>query len=294
VPLDVIVGGISMLNVVRRGRWAFLVALALSLADRSALAGPKEECLDAHSRGQTERDKGQLSKARQSFTACAQSSCPSVVQADCARSSEDMTHMIPTVTFVARDATAADLPATSVFVDDVLVATRLDDGKSYDVDPGKHVVRYVHDSRETTIRVVLNQGEKGRVLVATFGGPTPAAAHHSSDTFEPVSEQKRSTIPLAVAGLGAAATLTGAVILGVGLSRVPSSCEISTHECSTPPNDPALAEAQSGMSLANAGMGIGIAGAAFLVGGLVWYVLQRPRPTETRRGRIDVPFRFSF
>ena len=135
-----------------------LVPLVVVLAAPRAFAGPKEECLEAHSRAQVEREKGQLSAARQSFMACAQSSCPSIVQSECSRMSEELTRTVPTVTFVARDSNAVDLPSTSVFVDDVLVTTRLDDGKAYDVDPGKHVIRYANDGRETTMRVVLNIG----------------------------------------------------------------------------------------------------------------------------------------
>ncbi|HVJ92244.1 MAG TPA: hypothetical protein VM580_20730 [Labilithrix sp.] len=270
-----------------------LVTLVILLVGRRALAGPKEECLEAHGRAQTERDKGQLSVARQSFMACAQAMCPSIVQAECSRQSEELTRAIPNVTFVARDSNGTDLPATSVFVDDVLVATRLDDGKAYDVDPGKHTIRYVNDGRETTLRVVLNQGEKGRVLVATF-----TAAHASravtAPALEPVSSPKRSAAPLVLSGVGGAAVATGAVMLGIGLAGVPSNCTFSTRECAAPANDPAFAEAKDAASLANTGMVIGIAGAAAVVGGLVWYLLQPAHPTETRRGKLSLPYAVSF
>jgi hypothetical protein len=274
--------------------YVLLTALILLFSSGRALAGTKEDCLEAHGRGQLERDKGQLSRARQTFLTCAQSSCPSIVQADCSRLSEDLAHMIPTVTFVARDASAADLPVTSVFVDEVLVTTRLDDGKSYDIDPGKHAVRYVHDGTETTIRVVLNQGEKGRVLVATFASPVSAPSRATPSPAERAAEQKRPMLPLAVAGIGAAAVVTGAVMTGVGLARVPSSCTISTNECTAPANDPALEEAGSGVSLANAGLGIGIAGAVVLAGGIVWYLLQPVHPAPSRRGRVTLPYALSF
>jgi hypothetical protein len=199
------------------------------------------------------------------------------------------------VTFVARDANAADLPATAVYVDDVLVTTRLDEGRAYDVDPGRHVVRYVHDGREASIRVVLNQGEKGRVLLASFTAGTQPPPHAAPDAFEPVMEKRRSLFPLGVAGVGATAAVAGAVLVGIGLSRVPDTCSVSTRECvGTGKDDPALAEAKGATALANAGIGIGLAGAAFLVGGLVWYLLQPSRPTEARRGQIAVPYAIAF
>ena len=273
---------------------AALATLLLLAAGRRAFAAPKDECLEAHGRGQDLRDKGQLSRARLAFTACAQSACPSVVQADCARLNEDLAHVLPTVTFVARDASAADLPATMVYVDDILVATRLDDGRSYEVDPGKHVLRYVHDGREATMKVVLNQGEKGRPLIATFAGAPVASVHAPPESFEPVLESRRSSLPLVFAGAGGAATIAGAVLLGLGLGRVPASCDVSTNQCATAAGDPALAEAASGVSLANTGIAVGIAGAAFLVGGVVWYLLQPSHVLERRRGELSVPYAVAF
>ncbi len=268
------------------GIFAATVVLLSSAAP--ALAGTKEECLEAHGRGQVEREKGQLSRARHTFTTCAQSACPSIVQADCSKMSEELARVIPSVTFVARDASGADLPATSVFVDDALVASRLDEGKAYELDPGKHVVRFVGENAETTLRVVLNQGEKGRVLLASLvPPPAPAASRVSSP------HPRRSLLPLGVAGVGAAALATGVVIAAVGVSSVPGSCSISTNECATAANDPAIRDAGNGMSLANTGIGIGIAGAALLAGGVVWYLMQPPH-ADGRQGRVRVPGVFTF
>ena len=261
----------------------FAGLLLVTCSVRQAGAATKEECLDAHGRGQDQREKGTLSRARQSFTTCAQSTCPAVVQADCARLSEELSRMLPSVTFVARDAMAADLPATSVYVDEVLFTTRRDDGRSYDGDPGRHVVRFVHEGRESTTRVVLNQGEKGRVLVATFTAAPPPSPPPPASTVTPADvEPHRSILPLGVSGLGAAAAITGAVLVGVGMGRVPSSCSSATHECTTRgPNDSSVADAESGTALANIGVGLGLTGAAVLVGGLVWYLLQPSAASST-------------
>src|SRR5215469_13220985 len=76
--------------------------------------GPtKEECLDAHSKGQDARESGQLSLARKLFLTCAQPSCPGLVQGDCARFSDELDKIQPTVSFAARDAGGADLPDTT-------------------------------------------------------------------------------------------------------------------------------------------------------------------------------------
>jgi hypothetical protein len=277
------------------------IAVPLALAGTvlvvpaTSFAGPRDECVDAHSRAQDLRDRGQIGQARRTFLTCAQSSCPSLVQQDCARYSEELATLVPTVTFSARDANAADLPATTVYVDDAIVATRLDDGKSYEVDPGKHVIRYVHDGRETTLRVVINQGERGRLLIATFvdRAAAAAAARRERDTPEtiepPVAESKRSVVPLVFAGIGAAAAVTGGVLYGVGMGSVPDSCSMSTRECATAPNDPSLSKAESGVRLANTGLAVGITGAVTVLGGIIWYLVQPSGSSDSRRGRIGGP-----
>lgn len=268
-------------------------ALTLSLlaAQQEAAAIPKEACLDAHGRGQDLREKGQLTRARQMFMTCAQSSCPSLVQGDCARFVEEVDRMVPSVSFGARDEKGTDLAATSVYVDDQLIATRLDDGKSYEFDPGRHSVRFVHQDKETTLTLVLNQGEKARTVVAAFNDPRHADGHDASSSAPAVPAPPtphRPAFPLVVAGAGAAALVAGGVIIGLGIAKVPSNCSYSSKDCAAIPGDPSFSQAHDGASLANLGIGVGIGGAVVLVGGLVWYFTRTPvLPTkETGAARV--------
>ncbi len=276
-------------RVLRLAVLTVLAAVACVLcAPRMAWASPKDECIEAHGRGQDQREKGQLVRARQTFLSCAQSGCPNLIQGDCARFGEELSRLVPSVSFAARDARGGDLPGTTVYVDDTLVATRLDDGKSYDVDPGKHLVRFVHEDRETSLKLVLNQGERGRSVVATFADVNPAPL--VSREAPAASVPGRPVLPLFVAGVGAAAVVTGGVILALGLHEVPSSCSVSSKDCAAAPGDPAFASASHGVSLANVGVGVGIGGAAAMVGGLVWYFTQSTDapPTQTgKRGRLE-------
>ncbi|MEO6572666.1 MAG: hypothetical protein ABIP89_02415, partial [Polyangiaceae bacterium] len=252
-------------------------------------AASKEECIDAHSRGQDLREKGQLTRARQMFMACAQNSCPGLIQADCARYGDDLDRTVPSVSFGARDSSSADLPNTTVYVDDQLLAMRLDDGKSYDLDPGKHTVRFVHDGKETTMSIVLNQGEKGRSLVATF--QDLGVSRGTSDFHADLAKPKKPTLPLVVAGLGAAAILTGGVLFAVGMHQVPDSCSVSAKECTAPPGDAAFNDAHRGVSMANLGVAVGVGGVAMLAGGLIWYAVQPAKnPTESAAAKLVHPW----
>ena len=116
----------------------------------------------------------------------------------------------------------------------------------------------------------------------------------NADTVEPPSnEKRRSALPLVLAGLGAAAAVTGGVLFAVGSASVPDQCSTSTRECAAPPNDPAIAKAESGVRLANTGLAVGITGAVTLLGGLVWYFVQPSTSPDSRRGRIGGPL-FTF
>jgi hypothetical protein len=261
---------------------------ALAAPRLAFAAGPtKDECVEAHSKGQDAREAGQISLARKLFLTCAQGSCPGLVQGDCARFSDELDRLQPTVSFSARDQNGADLPDTTVYVDGVLTATHLDDGKVHDVDPGHHTVRFINGGREMTTTIVVNQGEKGRVISAAFRsastGPSAGPARP-----EPV-QASRSVAPLIVVGVGVAMMATGGVLGIVGLNKVPSSCSVSTRECAAAPGDPVFEDAKSGIALADVGLAVGITGAIATAGGLLWY-FSSPRRIETGTGRTLTPW----
>jgi len=279
------------------GSAGVLSFVAVTAASGVAAAAPptKEECIEAHGRGQDAREEGKLSRARQLFLTCGQSTCPPLVQADCSRFADELSKVTPTVSFAARDTRGNDIPTAQVYVDDTLVATRLDDGKSYDLDPGRHTVRFVHDGRETTMRVVLNQGEKGRNVIGTFEEPTapekPAATAPVADEHR---EPRRSALPLVLAGVGGAAMVTGVVLMLVGSGKIPSNCSMSSHDCAAPPGDKAFDDARKGTSLINVGIGVGIAGAVVTAGALVWYFAQPKKIEQARAAMTGDGFSVTF
>jgi hypothetical protein len=261
-----------------KARHLFAIAIVSAAAPASANPISKDACVDAHSKGQDAREAGKLSLARKLFLTCAQPSCPSLVQSDCARFADDLNGQQPTVSFIARDAGGADLPDTTVYFDDELMVTRLDDGRPHDADPGKHTVRFSNGGRDVTVTIVLNAGEKGRQVIARFAGGTTSA-----DT--PISATGTVVTPTAPAapkvyhpkwskvliGVGAGATLGGLAVGIVGMTRIPSNCSLSSHECVAAPGDPSLKSASSAVRLSDIGFGAAALGVAALTGGLVWY-----------------------
>jgi len=253
-----------------------LVAAAVTTA--AADDASKEVCIDAHSKGQDAKDQGKISLARKLFLSCAQSQCPSLVQGDCARFADELGRTQPTLSFVARDASGADLPDTTVYIDGVLTVTRLDDGKAHDVDPGAHTVKFIHGTKEQAVTVVVGAGEKGRTVSTTFldvGVPAVAAtAQKAAD--KPVKKSgPKVTRPLGakvVIGLGGVLVLGGGALGVLGLMRVPDNCSVSTHQCAAPPGDPSFADASSAIQMSNLGWIAAGVGVAAIAGGMVWYI----------------------
>ena len=274
----------------RRAALAAAAAAAIGclIASPPAFADvTKEACLDAHGRGQDAREQGKLTLARKLFLTCAQPSCPGLVQGDCARFADDLGRLQPSLSFVARDDRGHDLPDTSVYVDGVLVAKRLDDGKPHDVDPGKHTVKFSHAGQEQLVTVVVGTGEKGRTVSATFGDPAGApVAGIAGDVRRSVRGPAPAPRPVRPAGarlllgLGAAATVGGSALGLLGLLRMPESCSLGTHQCAAPPGDPAFGDAAGAVSLMNVGFVTAGIGVAAFAGGRVWYVKGAKPPRE--------------
>ena len=250
-----------------------------------APAPTKEECIDAHVRGQELRNQNQVSRARTTFLTCANAACPQLVQADCARFADELEKLVSSLTFSARDDQGVDLPDTQVFVDDNQVAARLDTGAPFEVDPGPHTVRFVHDGKTVVHPIVVDEGEKARHIAATFGdqnnsATSTAVAQHG----KPKEEESRPILPLVVTGVGAAAVVTGLVLTFVGFGKVPDGCSTSSHQCMAAPGTTTFNDAKSGVKLANAGIGTTIAGGAVVAGGLIWYFMQPTEKTTTTGG----------
>lgn len=256
---------------------AVLIAISVPV-----FAGPsKEDCVDAYGKGQDAKEAGKISLARKLFLTCAQPSCPNLVQGDCARFADELSRMQPTISLVARDSSGADLPDTTVYIDDVLIVTRLDDGKPHEIDPGKHVVKFSNGGRDRVITVVIGVGEQGRTVAAQFDSPVSATPAHPMLTLQQdPGATRRPRGPKTTHPGGSKVLIYGGAALAIGgaglgifeLTRVPSNCSVSTHQCAAPPGDPSIASARSAMENANIGWMVGAVGIAAVAGGITWYV----------------------
>ncbi len=234
----------------------------------------KDACVEAHSQGQDAREQGRVTLARKLFLSCAQSSCPALVQGDCARFADELERYQPWLSFAARDTQGHDLPDTAVYLDEALLITRLDEGRPHEVDPGRHVVRFSHAGRDQVVTVIVGSGEKGRTIVGTFDlvKALPSASASAELSRSAAPSRPRPLAPRLLMGAGAVVAVTGVALAVTGLLRVPANCSLSSHDCAAPPGDKTLDDASKAVRLNNIGWAIGGIGLAALVGGTVWYV----------------------
>ncbi|MEO8707176.1 MAG: hypothetical protein ABI867_44525, partial [Kofleriaceae bacterium] len=217
----------------------------------------------------------------------AQPSCPTLVQGDCARMADDLSRMQPSLNLTARDAGGIDLPDTSVYVDDILVATRLDDGKPRDVDPGRHSIKFVHDDKEQVVVVVVGIGERGRLVAATFGAPPAPANAVARRAAEPRTTHAGGAKLLV--GVGSVLAIGGIATGIFGITKVPSNCSVGSHQCAAPPGDSSFDDASSAMKISNIGWALTGVGIATAVGGAIWYVKSAKTTREEER-RLVMPW----
>lgn len=157
-------------------RTANLIVLLGVVAAKPALADDVEMCVDAATRGQEDRDRGDLSSAHDAFIACAQPECPEAVATSCAEWLADVKRRIPSVVFRARDSQGADLRHLAVRIDATVVLEELT-GRSVTVNPGHHRVRFERSDGTFVERELLfAEGEKDRLVVVDW----PPASEPSS------------------------------------------------------------------------------------------------------------------
>jgi len=151
-------------------RFALILACALvgqrAHADEGA---DKLACIDDHRMAQVLKIEGRLHASRQRLLLCGQTSCPSVVRADCLRWLDELEVEQPTMV-VAASRAGVDVDAVRVSVDGVRIANALD-ARALPVDPGEHTLRFEYAGETVVEKVIIRRGEKARVIRVEFARP---------------------------------------------------------------------------------------------------------------------------
>jgi hypothetical protein len=220
----------------RSGRFAIRsTQLALGLVVASvgtpcyAQGEAVQECATAYEQAQVFRNAGQLSQAEEQLRICVREVCPDFVKVDCGQWLSDVKREMPSVVFTAEDSDGKELQNVKVTVDGVAVQEALD-GKALELDPGQHDVRFDYNGRAITQKLIVRQGEKNRVVLASFRTAADQDADGIGDSLDacpthvgPLSNQG---CPVSQPGVpvvddGTDPRLVGAIVAGgIGIAGI--------------------------------------------------------------------------
>ncbi|MBI5532328.1 MAG: hypothetical protein HY898_06420 [Deltaproteobacteria bacterium] len=196
-----------------------LLVVACGLATLAPLAGHageppkpdiKKQCVSSYGEAQRLRRDGKLREAREQLILCSQISCPASLRNECVPWLSQVEASMPSIVIDARDPKGRETSSVKLFVDGTLLAERAD-GRSIDIDPGEHSVRFQYEDKTIEDKIVVREGEKNRKLHADFSkvaAPPPAASSSAATPppepppDEPKSGKKQPILAYALGGVG--------------------------------------------------------------------------------------------
>jgi hypothetical protein len=247
---------------------AVLVVATTAGAARAA-EPTSAQCASAYEAVQISRQQGRLLAARDLASTCMRASCPEVARQDCARWSAELTHDIPSVVVVARDATDRDVAGWRLLVDGVSRA-EIEAGRALELDPGAHVVRAEGPGGQTVEQpFTVYQGERDRLLRVAVRAlePRREASPYPPAVFGPQPAAprppvRRSLVPPLVVGAVSLAALGASAFLGLTgrqeLSDLRSTCAPACTDDQVNP-------VRTRLAASDVLLGVGIVGAAVAV-----------------------------
>lgn len=262
----------------------FALVLALGFFYAAPARADLQACLDASEKGQQARKAGHLREAREKFLVCGAESCPALIKKDCSVWQSEIAGALPSVTFGAKDESGRDLFDVTISMDGEVLTKKLD-GKGIPIDPGPHTFKFETAGHQpVTQKALVKEGERTRVIDVKFDANGPV--------IEPGPVVREHTIPpWIVVGVGAAAAVTGVVVLATSPSR-PSNCDASSTKCTRLPgeSDSDFKNDQDTAGRADSQPTLGavilVAGLAVAGGGLLWHFLEPTGPTKETALRI--------
>ncbi|MDF2697192.1 MAG: hypothetical protein K0S65_5575 [Labilithrix sp.] len=260
---------------------ALLLALAFLLGSGTtqlAVAAKPDTnaCIAAFDRGQRARSDKKLREAQTDLLVCTRESCPAVLRTDCAGVLRSVQAAVPTIVLAADDGEGHDVTEATVHAGTERVAEKLD-GRAIEFDPGAYDFRFERPGGAiVTVHAVLREGEKNRVVRASF-----AAKMASASTAAPVA-----TAPAPAAGDAARRPIVGYVlpaglaVIGVaalavsGVSRLSFDSQVDDMRarCAPECTQSERSDLSSTLVTANVALGVGIGAVALALGS--WFLFE--------------------
>jgi hypothetical protein len=268
---------------------AILSMTAALAVPSTAGAQSRDDCIASYEASQTLRQAGKVVAAREKLLICALPTCAEIVRKDCNVWLREVENALPSVVIRARDPEGRDSVDVKVWVDDTLFLDQLD-GRSKPIDPGVHTFRFkLPGEAPVQQRIVINEGEKSRIISVGTAIPPPTSAITTEETSAPSSSglspssyspSTRTTVGYVLSGVGVVGLGAFSYFGWKGLSDRNDLRDTCYPKCSPSSVD----HVRSQFLIADVSLGIGIAGLA--VGS--WLLLTRPPAAVKASTRVDM------
>jgi hypothetical protein len=172
-----------------------LLMLALSSsAYAQSSAETSQACASNFENGQRLRKDGKIKAAADALIACSQTTCPSFIAKECTNLYTEAQEALPSVSVQAKDGLGQSLFEVKVYVDGKLAAEKLD-GRAISLDPGMHEFRFERPgSAPQTLKVLVNEGEKHKIVSAELAGDEVKAAQAKGETSTTAAPQEKAGV----------------------------------------------------------------------------------------------------
>lgn len=262
--------------------WLVVASPALG-APPAAVARPDTKaCIASFDAGQRARSDRQLRRAQTELLVCTQESCPAVLRADCAGVLRSVEAAVPTIVLAADDGEGRDVVDATVRVGAERVAGELD-GRAIELDPGAYDFVFERAGESSiTVHVVLREGEKNRVVRASFAQASPSAlpAPSAPPAALPAPGADAATRPIVgyVVPAGLAALGVAAFVVA-GASRLSFDAEVDDMRARCAPDCTQAERADLSSTLVTANVAFGVGVGAVVLAVASWFVLE-PRSNK--------------
>lgn len=191
---------------------------AVSTLTPGAWAADKTRCIDQHVVAQQARLEGKLREARSALGECSNPACPAPIPGECSNWLDEVRASIPSVVVHARTAAGGELPNARVLIDGAVAEAAAGPQRSFELDPGAHVVRAEAPGfLPAEQQILLREGEQGHAVTLTLqANARPAIA--AEPQAKPEAALARPVPPLVpiLGGLAAAGATSFTVFLLLG------------------------------------------------------------------------------
>jgi hypothetical protein len=259
---------------------ATLAALVIGLLPLGSSHGAEppdqQACLTAYTESQRLRNAGKLKSAREQLVICSQSSCPSVVKADCLPWLSEVERSLPTIVVAAKGPDGRDTAEVRVLVDGDPAAKRLE-GRPLAVDPGTHKLRFEHAGESPIERTIVVQvGVKNRRVEVSFAPEPPPTEPRDTTTGAPPVERGEPVAGYVLLGFGVLALGSFALFGLMGKSEADEYEDTCAPTKTCDEDDVSATETK--LIVADVSLIVGVVAVGVGVGLILYNKLSDPEP----------------